>query len=345
VTAVVATTATIAEEACRRIRVEYDLLPAVFDPESARPTGAPALHPELLHTDRVAEAGRNVIVSIHDGIGGDPDDALARSAVTITGTWGTQRVSHAQLETHGTLGRLDDDGRLILRTSSKVPLLVRDELCALLGLPQDRVWVLTRRVGGGFGGKQEILTEDLVALAVLRTGRPVSYEMSRREEFQRTSVRHPMRVTVSLGAGRDGVLTAMKIDVLSDTGAYGNHCLGVLFHGCAESISLYRCPVKRLDAEVVYTNNTRSGAFRGYGLGQVIFGIESAMDELAIRLGIDPFELRRINAVRNGDPLIVAHPEPEEDLVWGSYGLDQCLDLVQAALERGNDVSPPTGRQ
>ena len=284
----VATTATIAEEACRRIRVEYDLLPAVFDPESARPTGAPALHPELLHTDRVAEAGRNVIVSIHDGIGGDPDDALARSAVTITGTWGTQRVSHAQLETHGTLGRLDDDGRLILRTSSKVPLLVRDELCALLGLPQDRVWVLTRRVGGGFGGKQEILTEDLVALAVLRTGRPVSYEMSRREEFQRTSVRHPMRVTVSLGAGRDGVLTAMKIDVLSDTGAYGNHSLGVLFHGCAESISLYRCPVKRLDAEVVYTNNTRSGAFRGYGLGQVIFGIESAMDELAIRLGIDP---------------------------------------------------------
>ena len=147
-----------------------------------------------------------------------------------------------QLETHGTLGRLDDDGRLILRTSSKVPLLVRDELCALLGLPQDRVWVLTRRVSGGFGGKQEILTEDLVALAVLRTGRPVSYEMSRREEFQRTSVRHPMRVTVSLGAGRDGVLTAMKIDVLSDTGAYGNHSLGLLFHGCAESISLYRCP-------------------------------------------------------------------------------------------------------
>ena len=77
----------------------------------------------------------------------------------------------------------------------------------------------------------------------------------------------------------------------------------------------------------------------------MIFGIESAMDELAIRLGIDPFELRRINAVRNGDPLIVAHPEPEEGLVWGSYGLDQCLDLVQAALERGNDVSPPTGRQ
>ena len=153
---------------------------------------------------------------------------LPRSAVTMTGTWGTQRVSHAQLETHGTLGRLDDDGRLILRTSSQVPFLVRDELCALLGLPQDRVRVLTRRVGGGFGGRQEILTEDLVALAVLRTGQPVSYEMSRREEFLRTSVRHPMRVTVSLGAGHDGVLTAMKIDVLSGTGAYGNHSLGVL---------------------------------------------------------------------------------------------------------------------
>ena len=89
----------------------------------------------------------------------------------------------------------------------------------------------------------------------------------------------------------------MKVDVLSDTGAYGNHSIGVLFHGCAESISLYNCPVKRVDAEVVYTNNVPSGAFRGYGLGQVILGIESALDELAIELGIDPFELRRINAV------------------------------------------------
>ena len=343
VAAVVATTAAVAEEACRRIQVDYELLPAVFDPEQARSAGAPLLHAELTSSDRVDDAARNVIVGIHDGVGGDPDDALAASAVTVTGTWQTQRVSHGQLETHGSIGWVDDDGRLVIRTSSQVPFLVRDELCVLLGLSTAKVRVFTKRVGGGFGGKQEMLTEDLVAIAVLRTGRPVAYEMSRTEEFTRTTVRHPMRVQVSLGADAAGTLTAMKIDVLSDTGAYGNHAIGVLFHGCAESISLYNCPVKRLDAEAVYTNNTPSGAFRGYGLGQVILGVESAMDELALQLDIDPFEIRRINAVKVGDPLIVVHPEPEKDLVYGSYGLDQCLDLAQAALDRGNGVAAPEG--
>ena len=343
VAAVVATTAAVAEAACRAIQVRYQVLPAVFDPEQARSPGAPILHPEASALNRVREPERNVITSIHEGIGGDVDAALAACAVTVSGRWQTQRVSHAQLETHGTLGWLDDDGRLVLRTSSQVPFLVRDELCRLLELPQDRVRVFTKRVGGGFGGKQEILTEDLVAIAVRRTGRPVAYEMSRTEEFVRTTVRHPMRVDVTLGASSDGRLRAMKVDVLSDTGAYGNHSQGVLYHGCAESISLYNCPVKRLDAEVVYTNNTPSGAFRGYGLGQVILGVESAMDELAIGLGIDPFELRRINAVRAGDPLLTIEERPEPDLLYGSYGLDQCLDLTESALRRGNGVDAPAG--
>jgi CO/xanthine dehydrogenase Mo-binding subunit len=224
-----------------------------------------------------------------------------------------------------------------------VPFLTRDELARLFDLPQDRVRVFAARLGGGFGGKQEIFTEDLVALAVLRTGRPVAYEFSRTDEFRRASVRHPMRVTVELGATRDGTLTAMKVDVLSDTGAYGNHAIGVLFHACAESITVYRVPAKRVDAEVVYTNNVPSGAFRGYGLGQVILGVESAMDLLAERLGIDPFELRRRNVVHEGDPLHEKDDEYEADLVWGSYGLDQCLDLAQAALARGNGVVAPAG--
>ena len=148
-------------------------------PSGARRPGAPLLHPERTADDRVDDAGRNVIAAIHDGIGGDVDAALQASDVTVTGRWRTQRVSHAQLETHGTIGWIDDDGRLVLRTSSQVPFLVRDELCRLLDLPKERLRVFTKRVGGGFGGKQEILTEDLVALAVLRTGQPVSYEMSR----------------------------------------------------------------------------------------------------------------------------------------------------------------------
>ena len=117
------------------------------------------------------DAERNVIQSIHGGYG-DVEAALAASATTVSGEWRTSRVSHAQLETHGSIGWLDDDGRLVIRTSSQVPFLTRDALCALFDLPQERVRVFTARVGGGFGGKQEMYTEDLVALAVLRTGRP-----------------------------------------------------------------------------------------------------------------------------------------------------------------------------
>lgn len=160
------------------------------------------------------------------------------------------------------------------------------------------VRVFATRVGGGFGAKQEMLVEDLVALAVLRLGRPVRYEFSRSDEFTMAPCRHPFRVDVTVAADEDGTLTALAVDVLTDAGAYGNHSPGVMFHGCAESVAVYRCANKRIDAQSVYTNNLPSGAFRGYGLGQVIFAIESALDELAQRLGIDPFELRRRNVVR-----------------------------------------------
>ncbi|WP_395245978.1 molybdopterin-dependent oxidoreductase [Agromyces sp. MMS24-K17] len=343
VAVVAATTAAAAEAALRLIRVEYEVLPAVFDAESALRPGAPVLHPGRTAEDRVADASRNLVAELHAGFGGDVRAALAASDLTVSGTWRTQRVSHAQLETHGALGWLDDDGRLVIRTSTQVPFLTRAELCRLLDLPEDRVRVLTARVGGGFGGKQELLCEDLVALVVLRTGRPAMLEFSRHDEFVRTTVRHPMRVSVTAGATRDGRLTALEVDVLSDAGAYGNHSAGVMFHGCAESISLYRVPVLRVDARAVYTNRVPSGAFRGYGLGQVILGIESALDELAIGLGIDPFELRRINAIRAGDVPLGWDGEPEADIEPGSYGLDQCLDLAEQALARGNGVAAPEG--
>nr|WP_274605309.1 molybdopterin cofactor-binding domain-containing protein [Microbacterium sp. CFBP 13617] len=289
-------------------------------------------------------AERNVVAGFHTGHGGDIDAALAASHTTVTGEWSSSRVTHAALETHGSVGWLDDEGRLVVRSSTQVPFLARNELAHIFGLEPHRVRVYATRVGGGFGGKQELFTEDLTALAVLRLGRPVAYEFSRTDQFVRASLRHPMRVRVSLGADAGGTLTAMKLDVLSDTGAYGNHAIGVLFHSCAESTTLYRVPVKWIDAEAVYTNNPPSGAFRGYGLGQVVFAVESALDALAERLDIDPFDLRRINAVKEGDRL---HPDDdekyEEDLIWGSYGLDQCLDLAQNALRRGNGVEAPAG--
>ena len=342
VAAVVADTVAIAQRALDLVDVEYELLPAIFDPDAARRPGAPLLHPQKGPESRISEPGRNVVAQLHDEMG-DVDTALAEAHAVVEGSWQTQRVNHAALETHATRGWISNDGRLVLRTSSQVPFLVRDELCHIFGLEPERVRVFTARVGGGFGGKQELITEDLVTLAVLITKRPVQYEFTRGDEFTVSSPRHPMRVRVTLGATSDGLLTAMAVDELMDTGAYGNHGVGVMFHSVGESLAVYRCANKRVDAESVYTNNLPSGAFRGYGLGQVIYAVESAMDELALKLGIDPFELRRRNVIVPGDAMVVTDPHEETDLVVGSYGLDQCLDLVEAALARGNAVEPPTG--
>ncbi|MBJ7340726.1 molybdopterin cofactor-binding domain-containing protein [Mycolicibacterium sp.] len=345
VAAVVADTLAIAEDACRLIRVEYDELPAVFDPEAALATGAPLVHGDKTADARIADVSRNLVAELHGGVG-DVDagvaTATAAGGAVVSGRWQTQRVQHTHLETHGCTGWRDDHGRLVIRTSSQVPFLVRDELCHVFGLDRSDVHVFTRRVGGGFGGKQEMLTEDLVALSVLRLGKPVRYEFSRSDEFISAPCRHPVRVDATVAAAPDGVLTALAVDVLMDAGAYGNHSPGVMFHGCGESISVYRCPNKRVDAQAVYTNNIPSGAFRGYGLGQVIFAVESAMDQLAERLGIDPFEVRRRNVVVPGDPFTDAHVA-DDDLTYGSYGLDQCLDLVQNALASSAGTPPAVG--
>ena len=333
VAAVVADSLAIAETACRAIAVEYSELAAVFDPEVARRPGSPLVHDSNVVAELHGEVGSvEAAVAAAEDAGGD----------VVRGRWSTQRVQHAHLETHGCTGWRDEHGRLVIRTSSQVPFLVRDELCHVFGLDRSQVHVFTKRVGGGFGAKQEMLTEDLVALAVLQLGRPVRYEFSRSDQFTKAPCRHPYRVDVTVAAGADGVLTALAIDVLSDAGAYGNHSPGVMFHGCAESMSMYRCANKRVDAQAIYTNNVPSGAFRGYGLGQVMFAIESALDELAQRLGVDPFELRRRNVVVPGDPF-VDWQVCEDDLTFGSYGLDQCLDLAQAAMTRGNGVTAPEG--
>jgi putative selenate reductase molybdopterin-binding subunit len=347
VAAVVAESMAVAETSCATIQVEYSPLPAVFDPEAARSPGAPLLHGDKGAHARICDATRNVVAELHGGVGDvDAGIASAHSAggAVVRGRWTTQRVQHAHLETHGCTGWRDAQGRLVIRTSSQVPFLVRDELCHLFGLDREQVHVFTKRVGGGFGGKQELLTEDLVALAALRLDRPVRYEFSRTDEFVAAPCRHPFQVDATVAAGPDGVLTALAVDVLVDAGAYGNHSPGVMFHGSGESVSVYRCANKRVDALAVYTNNIPSGAFRGYGLGQVIFAVESALDELASELGIDPFELRRRNVVVPGDVFTDAHVA-DDDLTFGSYGLDQCLNLAEAALTAGNGVAPPDGPQ
>ncbi|MCJ2071095.1 molybdopterin-dependent oxidoreductase [Methylobacterium sp. J-030] len=343
VAAVVAETEAVAEAGCRALRVTYETRPAQLDPDRALEDDAPRVHDP--RDDPGADApplGRhpNLAAEVRGEVG-DLAAGLASADIVYTESFLSQRLQHAALETHGCIGWRDADGRLTLRTSSQVPFLTRDALCDLFGLERDAVRVVGGRVGGGFGGKQEMLTEDLVALAVLRTGRPVRWELTRQEQFIATTTRHPMRVTVTVGARRDGTLTALDLDVLSDTGAYGNHAGGVIHHGCNEVLAAYACPNKRVTGRAVHTHTVPSGAFRGYGLSQTIFALESALDEIARRLGVDPFALRRLNAVKPGDAMVSNSLEPH-DVVFGSYGLDQCLDLVEAALrsDPGPEAEP-----
>ena len=330
-----------AEAGCRALDVAYEVLPAVFDAEAAMAPGAPLLHPEKREGAGIHDALRNVVAEFHSAIG----DAAARFAeadAVHEATYRSQRVQHAHLETHCAIAWIDPDGRLTVRTSTQVPFLTRRALAQVFGLAPDRVRVLCGRVGGGFGGKQEMLVEDVVALAALRTGRPVKLELTRDEQFTTTTTRHPITVEVKLGARRDGTLTAIALRAVSNTGAYGNHAGGVLHHGCGESIAVYNIPAKTVDGYAVYTNTVPAGAFRGYGLSQLIFAVESAIDELAGRLGIDPFAMRRRNMIRPGD-LMVGTSTEQGDVVYGSYGLDQCLTLVEAALASGAALPPPPG--
>ena len=343
VAAVVAETEAAAEEGCRRLEVEYEILPAVVDPAQAIAPGAPVLHRDKTPEQRVANAPRNIVAETH-GEFGDVAAALADAAVTYEGTFTTQRVQHAALETHGGLAWVDASGILNVRSSTQVPFLTRRALADIFDLAPDKVRVFCERVGGGFGGKQEMFVEDILALAALKTGRPVKLELTREEQFISTSTRHPMRVTVKAGADKDGKLTALQLDVLSNTGAYGNHAGPVLFHACGESIGVYNCPNKKVDGVVAYTNTVPAGAFRGYGLPQTLFAVEAAIDELAKGLGISPFEIRRRNIVKPGDPMLSPPGSDHTDVLYGSYGLDQCLDLVERAMQADGAESRALGR-
>lgn len=331
VAAVVAETVAAAEAACALIDVDYEVLPAVVTADEALRPGAPEVHPGT----------HNLAAELHHQTG-DIAAGLAAADEVCAGTFSSHRVQHVHLETHATVGWLDSRGRLVLRTSTQTPFLTRDELCRIFGLPSDQVRVIAKRVGGGFGGKQEMLTEDVTALAVRDITRPVQLELTREEEFTAATTRHPMRIAVTAGATRDGTLTVLTLDVTSDTGAYGNHGPGVLFHACEESVTAYRCPNKKADGVAVYTNTVPAGGFRGYGMSQAAFAVESAIDELARRLDIDPAEFRRRNLIRAGDALTGGSREVS-DVSTATVGWAECLDLVQEALASGRGAPPPAG--
>jgi len=340
VAAVVADSEAAAEAGCRKLKVDYEPLAAVFDAEEAMQPGAPAIHGDKGPESRIRDPARNIAGEVHGDVG-NVQTGFAEADVLYEGTYVTQRVQHAHLETHCAMGWLDETDRLTIRASSQTPFLTRRALAGLFDLDPAKVRVFCERMGGGFGAKQEMLVEDIVALAVLKTGRPVKLEFTREEQFIGSTTRHAMRVHIKVGARRDGRLTAMQMHVVSNTGAYGNHGPAVLFHACCECFGVYRCANKKIDGYAVYTNTVPAGAFRGYGLPQTNFAVESAMDELARRLDIDTIEFRARNVVRPGDPMLSVGSEEGHDVQYGSYGLDQCLTLVKDAIERNGGLPPP----
>jgi CO/xanthine dehydrogenase Mo-binding subunit/aerobic-type carbon monoxide dehydrogenase small subunit (CoxS/CutS family) len=335
VVAVLADSVRAAEEGARLVVVEYEVLPAVFDPEEAMADGAPQLHS---YDDPFAhDKYHNILLELHGEIG-DVEAGFAQADVIHEGTYFSPRVQHAHLETHGSIAWMEN-GRLNVRTSSQSPSIAKVKLAHLFDLRPDQLRVFCKRVGGGFGGKQELISEDLPALAALDTGRPVCWEYTRVEEFTTASPRHPMKCTVTLGAKADGTLTAFGFRNVSNTGAYGNHGGETLFAAGA-AIALYRCPNKKFDAHAVYTNTVPSGALRGYGMTQPAFAVECAIHELAVKLDMDPAELRRRNVVRPGDALLAVAEHPD-DVAFTEDGIMQCIDLVDEALrldDSGRDL-------
>ncbi len=328
VAVVAARTLRAAEEALELIDVQYEVLPALLDPEQALARPDVLIHEEP-DPRGISEGGRSNLAARLDIETGDVDAALATADRVIERTYHQPRVQASHLEPHVAIAWLDADGRLIVRTSTQVPFHLRRILGQILELPESRIRVIKPRVGGGFGDKQEMVIEDLVALLAVRTGQPVRLEYTRVEELTAARCRHPQRITMTTGVMRDGRIVANRMRVLADTGAYGSHALTVQGNTGQKVLPLYPCPNIHFHVDCVYTNNPISGAFRGYGAPQGFFALESQIDVIARELGLDPLQVRRLNHIREGqtDPLSAKLGEGRKGLVRviHSSGLEEAI--------------------
>ncbi len=344
VAVVAAETPEIARETLELIAVDYDILPAVFDPEAAL-RGEVVIHDEP-DAQKIHDAAHNIAATVH-AVVGDIETGLAESDRTFERTYYSHQVQQASIEPHVVISWWDEDDRLVIRTATQVPFHVRRMVAPLIGLPVKRIRVIKPRIGGGFGGKQEMLIEDLCAHLTLATGRPVRFEYTREQEFTSARSRHPQTVTYRAGLMSDGALRALEMNIVEDCGAYGTHGLTVCSVSANRGLSTYRCPNLRVDAKVVYTNKPVPGAFRGYGAPQAHWALESLMDEIAAEMNLDPVEFRLKNAVRVGDslPLAKALGEGREgfEQVIQSCGLADCLTQAGAAIgwDRRRRDAPP----
>ncbi len=334
VAAVAAESRAIAEEALRRIEVEYEVLPPVLDMEHARDDGAPVIHDEPDSTN-IHDAKHNVAAVIRKELG-NVAEGFRASDLILEQELRTQRQQHAMLEPHVTITWLDSDDRLVIRSSTQIPFHVRRQVAMILQIPVQRVHVIKPRIGGGFGGKQEMLLEDICAALTVATRRPVKIEYTRAEEFFMARSRHPQLLRMKMGFTKDGTVLASHMDVLASTGAYGSHSSTVQGNTGSKVLPLYRAPHMKFDCDIVYTNTPVAGAFRGYGCPQGFFAQETLMDEAAERLGLDAIELRRKNLIRKGDTdeLSAQLGEGRKGLARfiRSCGIEQCLERGAAAI-------------
>jgi len=320
----------IAERALELIDVEYELLPAVFDPEEALKDGAPIIHDE--EDIKGAFAPLRNIAAHSEADLGDVENGYKLADVVIDQEYRVPYQQQASIEPHIAITWLDEDNRLQVRTSTQVPFHVRRIIAPIIGIPIKRIRVIKPRIGGGFGGKQEILIEDLCGLMTLRTGRPVRLEFTREEELTAARARHPQIVRFKTGVTIDGKLTSMKMSIIENTGAYGTHALTVMSVTGSRALSLYKCPNVRFEATAAYTNLLVAGAFRGYGAPQGFFALESHLDELASAIGMDPIEFRLLNMIKEGE-----EPPMSEVLGEGGHGYPQIIRTcgIQECIDKG----------
>ncbi len=306
---VIAETEEALAEACDLVSVDYEELPAVFEPEAALASGAPLVHAE------------GNLLGEWDIDRGDVDAAFAAADVVVEGSYQTQAVDHAYLEPEAGVGWLDDEGVLTLRVATQVVEHYRD-VARILGIPEARVRVIAPYVGGGFGGKEDMTVEPYLGLAVWRTRRPVRMQWTRQESLLARPKRHRMRLRYRTAADRFGQLLAQEIDITADSGAYAYLSALVLLYSSVHACGPYQVGNVRLRARCAYTNNPPTSAFRGFGGMQVVFGYEAQMDLLARELGLTPAEIRKRNALARGDALPVGQVIETEVL------LAQTIDAV-----------------
>lgn len=327
VAAVVAESPEIAEQALKLIDVEYDVLKPVMTIDEAMAEDAPIIHNEPIEygvgaPDDLEEQNRdadpregklivnfpigcfprkNIAASVRGHIG-DLAKGFEEADVIIERTYESKQVQQLPVETHICYSYMDGE-RLVMHDSTQVPWHVRRQVAKILGVKQNKVHIVKERVGGGYGSKQDILLEDVCAWATWTTGRPVYFHHTREEEFICNSTRHVAKVTVKLGAKKDGTLTAIDMEFRANTGPYGNHALTVPSNGPALSLPLYPCDNVDFRVTTYYSNICPTGAYQGYGAPKGNFALTMAMAELADELGIDHLDMVEKNRVVEGQEL------------------------------------------